>query len=83
MKVQNISNEKYYEQGSKLESQVQNKNVDNQFKKTLIDSGVENIEKGQNIQNQQMNLATNLAPLLQQSRLAQNQISNGYLDIKI
>ena len=83
MKVQNISNEKYYEQGTKLESQVQNKNVDNQFKKSLIDTGVENIEKGQNIQIQQMNLATNLAPLLQQSRLAQNQISNGYLDIKI
>ncbi|MFY8161318.1 MAG: hypothetical protein ACOVNU_08295 [Candidatus Kapaibacteriota bacterium] len=83
MNVQNISNEKYYEQSSKLESQVQNKNVDNQFKKTLIDSNLENIEKGQNIQNQQMNLATNLAPLLQQSRLAQKQISNGYLDIKI
>ncbi len=83
MKVQNISNEKYYEQSSKLESQVQNKNVDNQFKKSLIDTGVENIEKGQNIQNQQMNLASNLAPLLQQSRLAQNQISNGFLDIKI
>jgi TATA-binding protein-associated factor Taf7 len=83
MNVQNISNEKYYEQSSKLESQVQNKNVDNQFKKTLIDSNLENIEKGQNVQNQQMNLATNLAPLLQQSRLAQKQISNGYLDIKI
>lgn len=83
MNVQNISNEKYYEQSAKLESQVQNKNVDNQFKKTLIDSNLENIEKGQNIQNQQMNLATNLAPLLQQSRLAQKQISNGYLDIKI
>lgn len=83
MQVENISNQKYYEQSSKVESPTQVKNASVEFKDTLQKTNIDNVSKGKNVQNQQMNLATNLAPLLNQSKIAQNQISNGYLDIKI
>lgn len=83
MKVENITNQKYFEQSSKVESPTQVKNASVEFKETLQKSNIDNVSKGNNVQNQQMNLATNLAPMLNQSKIAQNQISNGYLDIKI
>lgn len=83
MQVENISNQKYYEQSSKVESPTQVRNASVEFKDTLQKTNIDNVSKGNNVQNQQMNLATNLAPLLNQSKIAQNQISNGYLDIKI
>ena len=83
MKVENITNQKYFEQSSKVESPTQVKNASVEFKETLQKSNIDNVSKGNNVQNQQMNLATNLAPMLNQGKIAQNQISNGYLDIKI
>lgn len=83
MKVENITNQKYFEQSSKVESPTQVKNASVEFKETLQKTNIDNVSKGNNVQNQQMNLATNLAPMLNQGKIAQNQISNGYLDIKI
>lgn len=83
MNVENISVQKYYEQSSKVESPAQNKNQEIEHEEELGKSGVKNVELGNNVQHQQMNLATNLAPLLHQSRVAQEQIANGYVDIKI
>lgn len=77
------TNEQYYISSSKLESNVQNTNTNASFKNELILEVFKDTIDGNNVQNQLINLSSNLAPLNNQAKSAQSQISNGYLDIKI
>ena len=77
------TNEQYYISSSKLESNVQNTNTNASFKNELILEVFKDAIDGNNVQNQLINLSSNLAPLNNQAKSIQSQISNGYLDIKI
>ncbi len=77
------TNEQYYISSNKLESKVQNKNTNAYFQNELILQVIKDTSEGNNVQNQLINLSSNLAPLNIQAKSAQSQISNGYLDIKI
>lgn len=77
------TNEQYYISSNKLESKFQNNNTNLNFENELIIQVIKDTSKGNNVQNQLINLATNLAPMIGQAKSVQNQISNGSLDIKI